>query len=366
MRYRYRLIASLAVAFVALTAWTIAAQVRRKPDPTIPGSPPRDILDVYFVDVEGGQATLFVSPSGESMLVDAGFPGERDAGRIAEVAERAGVKQIDYFVNTHYHSDHVGGLAALAAKIPVRAFVDHGANSESLTTAMTGRGTVQAFDAYVAVRNKGKHILVRPGDSVPIKGLDVQIVSSAANVITGPMSGAGAPNPACAGFEAKDEVKNPLLAGENAQSVGIVVALGRFRLLDLGDLTWNYEHRLVCPGNLLGAIDVYLTTHHGMDTSNLPALIEAVAPRVAIMNNGARKGGAIPTFQTLRRQPGRDVWQLHFAIPAGVEYNSIAPLIANLDETTAHFLKVTARQDGSFTVTNGRNDHRKDYPSRQP
>jgi competence protein ComEC len=319
-------------------------------------------LDVYFVDVEGGQATLFISPSGQTLLVDAGNPGERDAGRIADVAKQAGVSGIDYFVNTHYHGDHVGGLPQLAARLPIRTFVDHGPNVEDPAAGGTGRGTAQAFNAYVPIRDRGRHIVAKAGDTIPIAGLDVRVVSSAGRLITEPLPGAGARNPACEGFQPKDEAANPLLAGENAQSVGMVIGHGSFRLLDIGDLTWNREHGLACPRNLIGTVDVYLTTHHGMDISNLPALVKALAPRVAIMNNGPRKGGAIPTFQLLNGLPGlQDLWQLHFAMGAGTEHNAPETFIANPDDTTAHYVKVSARADGSFTVTNSRNGFQKQY-----
>jgi beta-lactamase superfamily II metal-dependent hydrolase len=323
----------------------------------------RDTLDVYFVDVEGGQATLFVSPSGQSVLVDAGFPGERDAGRIAEVAKLAGVTRLDYFVNTHFHTDHIGGIVPLVEKVPVATFVDHGPTIEPTPA---GRGGRSNYDAYVEIRGRGKYQLVKPGDALTLTGMSFDIVSAAGKLLTSPMTGAGALNPACAGFQPKDETANVQLGNENAQSVGMVIALGQFRLLDLGDLTWNREHELACPRNLLGTVDVYLTTHHGQDISNLPALVQAVQPRVAIMNNGGRKGGAVATFQTLRSvKTLEDLWQIHTAVAAGPE-NTSEPLIANLDDTTAHYIKLTARRDGSFTVTNSRNGHTKTYAARRP
>lgn len=323
----------------------------------------RDTLDVYFIDVEGGQATLFVSPSGQSVLVDAGFPGDRDAGRIAEVAKLAGVSRLDYFVNTHYHTDHIGGVVPLVEKIPVTTFVDHGPTIEPTPAGRAGRS---GYDAYVEIRGRGKYQLVKPGDAVSVPGISFDIVSAAGKLLTTPMAGAGAANPACAGFQPKDEAANVQLGNENAQSVGMVIALGRFRLLDLGDLTWNREHELACPRNLLGTVDVYLTTHHGQDISNLPALVQAVQPRVAIMNNGGRKGGAVATFQTLRSvKTLEDLWQIHTAVAAGSE-NTSEPFIANLDDSTAHYIKLTARRDGSFTVTNSRNGHTKSYAARQP
>ena len=321
------------------------------------------VLDVYFVDVEGGQATLFVTPSGQTMLVDAGFPGDRDASRIAEVATTAGVKQIDYFVNTHFHTDHIGGAATLAAKLPIRTFVDHGPNIEAPAAGATS-ATARAYTDYVALRGRGQYIVARPGDTLPVAGLGVSIVSAGDKMITAPLAGAGAANPACADFQPKDDASNPQLGNENAQSTGMVISYGRFRMLDLGDLTWNREHQLACPRNLIGTVDLYLTTHHGQNISNLPALVKAVAPRVALMNNGGRKGGNVETFQTLHALPGLlDLWQIHFAVAAGKEHNTADQLIANPDDTTSHYLKLAARNDGSFTLLNTRNNFSKQYPA---
>lgn len=328
---------------------------------------PRKDLNVYFIDVEGGQSTLFVSPSGQSLLVDTGWVGARDAGRIVAVAKQAGVTQIDYLVLTHYHGDHAGGVVDLAARIPIKTFIDHGPSMEET------RNVPQNYAAYLPVRGKGQHILAKPGDRLPIKGVDFQVVSSAAETITKPLPGAGAPNPLCAEFQPKDEAKDPLIGGENKQSVGMVISLGKFRMVDFGDLTWNKEHDLACPNNLIGRIDLYLVSHHGQDISSLPMLVHAMHPRVAVMNNGAKKGGAIATFETLKSSPGlQDLWQLHYAMDAG-DHNAPKEFIANLgvggtgtatgvpDEGTVYAIHVVARPDGSFTVTNMRNGLHKDY-----
>jgi beta-lactamase superfamily II metal-dependent hydrolase len=316
----------------------------------------RTALDIYFVDVEGGQSTLFVSPSKQSLLVDTGYPGTRDADRIASVVKQAGLTEIDYLVITHYHGDHVGGVPELAARVPIRTFIDHGPFMEQTLNVSKN------FEAYAPVRDKGQHIVAKPGDKLPIKGINVQVVSSATALITKPLRGAGAENPLCADFQPKDEVKDPLLAGENAQSVGMVISLGNFRMVDFGDLTWNHEHGLACPKNLIGTVDLYLTTHHGQNISGLPMLVYALHPRAAVMNNGAKKGGAADTFQILHRLPGlADLWQLHYAVDAGSENNSPEQFIANPDETTAYYIKVTAEQDGSFAVTNSRNGYHKEY-----
>lgn len=325
-------------------------------------------LNVYFIDVEGGQSTLFVTPAGQSLLVDTGWAGARDADRIVAVAKQAGVSQIDYLVLTHYHGDHAGGVVDLAARIPIKTFVDHGPPMEET------RNVPQTFAAYVPVRGKGQHILAELGARLPIKGADFQIVSAAAQTISKPLPGAGAPNPSCADFQPKDEVKDPLVGGENKQSVGMVISLGKFRMVDFGDLTWNKEHDLACPNNLIGTIDLYLVSHHGQDISSLPMLVHAMHPRVAIMNNGAKKGGAIATFETLKSSPGlEDLWQLHYAMDA-TDHNMPEKFIANLgqggtaqtgvpDESTVYTIHVTARPDGSFTVTNLRNGQHKDYPA---
>jgi competence protein ComEC len=313
-------------------------------------------LQITFIDVEGGQATLFVTASGESMLIDAGYEGfnERDADRIAAEAKRAGVSRIDYMIVTHYHRDHVGGVPALAARIPIGTFVDHGPTVEK------GEQPDALFAAYVKTRQKGRHLQVKPGDRLPIPGLDTWIVSSAGEVLRQPLAGAGSANPLCREF-----VPKPDDPTENARSVGMLIGYGRFRLLDLGDLTWNKEHGLACPTNLLGRVDVYLTTHHGTPSSGPAVLVHAVAPRVAVMNNGSKKGGSPEAWKTVRTSPGlEDFWQLHYAADAGPGHNVTEAFIANLDESTAHAIRLTAYQDGRFSVTNTRNGHTVAYQAR--
>ena len=282
-------------------------------------------LDIYSIDVEGGQSTLFVSPAGESLLVDAGTPGERDAGRIVAVAKQAGLTQIDYLVVTHYDGDHVGGVKDVADRIPVKNFVDHGPrvnpDGAPAPTPQQQANLDRTDGAYASAVATGRHIVVKPGDKIPIKGLDVDVVSGAGKVITKSLPGGGAPNALC-----RDYAAHPVDTTENINSVGMVIgAFGRFRMLDLGDLTWNTEHNLACPNNLIGTVDVYLTTHHGLARSGVPALVEAIAPRVAVMNNGARKGGSVEVWDTLRKTKSiQDVWQLH--------YSEQRPISANFEE----------------------------------
>ncbi len=317
-------------------------------------SPSLATLDVYLVDVEGGQATLVVTPSRQSMLIDAGWPGleGRDASRIEAAMKQAGITSLDYLVVTHYHGDHVGGVPAIAARVPVGTFVDHGPTFESATD--------KGYTAYLEARARGKHLQVKPGDRIPLAGVDVTVVAAAGESIRAPLAGAGGPNPLCTAHQPQADD-----ASENARSVGVMIAYGAFRMADLGDLTWNKEHALACPANLLGDVDVYLTTHHGNPQSGPPALVHALAPRVALMNNGAKKGGAAAAWQIVKSSPGLiDFWQLHTSVSAGPEFNTAADLIANPDESTAHGLKLSARADGSFTVTNARNNITKTYPAR--
>jgi competence protein ComEC len=313
-------------------------------------------LEIDFIDVEGGQATLIVSPSGESVLVDAGWPGfnGRDADRIAAAAKKAGLTRIDYLIVTHYHTDHVGGVPAIAAKLPIGTFVDHG------DTVEHDQQGDALYRAYLQVRDKEKHLQAKPGDTIPIKGLDVRVVTAAGEHITTPLPQGGQPNPLCASFPARDPDPS-----ENARSVGIVVTFGAFRFVDLGDLTWNKEHDLFCPNNEIGPVDLYLTTHHGLNQSNAPVAVHAMRPRVAVMNNGAKKGGSPEAWQTVHDSPELlDLWQVHYAVAGGADHNVAEKFIANMDETTWFGITVTAQRDGSFTVTNTRNGQSKRYPSR--
>lgn len=314
-------------------------------------------LDIYFIDVEGGQATLLVTPRKESLLVDAGWPGfgGRDADRIIAAARKAGLDKIDYLMVTHYHRDHVGGVEQLAAKFPIGTFVDHGKNNE------TGRGAEELSASYERAMAKSKHLVLKPGDKIPMKDVDVTAVTANGEMIAKNLAGGGKPNPMCGDAPKKDPDPS-----ENARSLGIYVRFGKFRFVDLGDLTWNKELELVCPNNRLGPVDVYLTTHHGMDASGPPAIVHALAPRVAIMNNGAKKGGAPPAWRAVKASPGlEDLWQVHFALGGGKEANVAEDMIANIDEACKGFgLMVSAEKSGAFKVTNERNGNSKQYAAR--
>ncbi|HUA18440.1 MAG TPA: MBL fold metallo-hydrolase [Bryobacteraceae bacterium] len=313
-------------------------------------------LEVFFIDVEGGQSTLIVSPSGQSLLIDTGWRGfeGRDAARILQAAKAAGVKKIDYLLITHYHADHVGGVRALADQMKIANFVDHGPNTED------SRTTKEDYADYVRIIQRGEHLVVKPGDSVPVKGLTVTVLTAAGQHIQAPLAGAGQPNPYCASTPMR--APDPT---ENAQSLGVLITSGSFRMLDLGDLTWNKELELMCPNNPIGTVDVFLVSHHGLNQSNSPALVDAVHPRVAIMNNGAKKGGSPDAWQIVKDSPGlEDLWQLHYAFDGGKEHNMPDPFIANIDaESDGNYIRLTVESNGSFTVYNQRNKYQKVYKS---
>jgi competence protein ComEC len=312
-------------------------------------------LDIYFIDVEGGQSTLVVTPAGESLLIDTGYAGNdgRDPERILMAARDAGIQQIDYLLITHFHDDHLGGAPELSRLIPIETFVDYRDAVDKTDWV------VKPFEAYAEVRALGRHIVARPGERIPLRGVDVQFVSSNAATIVEALRDGGEPNPLCESAE-----RAPGEPIENPRSTGIHLSFGRFRFVDLGDLSGKPLFALFCPNNLLGPVDVYLVPHHGgADTASPNAF--AMRPRVAIMNNGATKGGVAEGFAALHRAVAsfglEDVWQVDKSGNAGA-VNFPDDQIANLDDTTSHWIKISASEDGAFTVTNARTGRTKHYP----
>jgi beta-lactamase superfamily II metal-dependent hydrolase len=357
------------VAALALTAAPVRAQQ------------PQQSLRIWLIDVEGGGATLFVSPTGETLLVDTGNGGQnatRDANRILDAMRAAGVSRIDHLVTTHWHGDHYGAMREVAGGAPIAHFIDHGPTVETAQAAIDF-----LRDVYPTLYEGARHTVAQPGDRIDVRGLEVTVLTSAKRVIDEPVAGGGAPNPYCGAF-----VPQPEDMGENAQSVGIHVRFGEFRLLHLGDLTVNTEYELMCPNNPIGTVDLWVVSHHGQPISNAPVLVHAIEPRVAIMNNGTRKGGQPAAMQVIHSAPGlEDLWQLHFSQLSGQEYTVPGVFIANgLDQEfeampiapitppvgggappppahngQAFWIAVSAREDGSFTVTNARNGFTKEY-----
>ncbi len=309
-------------------------------------------LQIYFIDVEGGQSTLIVTSQKQSLLIDAGFAGERDADRIVRAAKAAGIKQIDYVLITHYYGDHVGGVTDLLKKIKVGTFVDHGENQED------SDATKKHYANYVAAIAHFPRVVLRPSQGVPLKGLTLQVLAAAGDHITDPLPGAGEANIYCA-----SEKQPPDDTSENSRSLGVLITYGRFRFLDLGDLTEQKALELVCPNNLIGNADLYLATHHGGYPDNPRALVWALHPRVVVINNGPRKGGNPQAWQIIHDSPDlEDVWQLHYALDSDKQHNSAEAFIANVDDKSdGHYVKVEASSDGRFRVTNSRNGIERNY-----
>ncbi len=313
-------------------------------------------LDIYWVDVEGGAATLIVTPAGQSLLIDTGNPGsdDRDAKRIFAAAQSAGLKKIDYLLTSHYHSDHVGGAPALAKMIPIEHYLDHGESVEPSPL----------WNAYKALA-EGKRTILKPGDRIPLKGVDsVVVVASNGDTLKQPLPGGG-PNPYCKDAQQKDPDKT-----ENQRSVGVILTYGKFKFGDLADLTWDKEMELACPVNQLGTVTLLQATHHGFyaDYSGAPAHLFALKPEVVVVNDGPRKGLMPPAWEKIQKIPGlQDVWQSHLALGNDRQHNTADDMIANMEPTPqckGYAIKASVSRDGTYTVTNTRNGFTKTYTSK--
>jgi len=321
--------------------------------------PAAKTLDMWVVDSEGAKSVLLVSPGGQSMLIDTGFPGfnGRDTNRILEACKAAGVTKIDVLVITHYDMDHVNNAPSVVAKIPVDLFVDHG------PAAVTDPGTTRAVTAYDALWANAKHLVVKPGDKIPFKGMDVTVITAAAEHLQTPLKGAGKPNPACADTQPRVwSARDDQDASENGHSLSLLFTYGKFRMMDMGDLTWNREMQLMCPNNPIGAVDLFTTGNHGNDNASSPALLDGLKPRVIVMDNGERKFGAATVMRTLKAVPGlQALYLMHWSANAPND-NPPDEFIANLhDSPDGKWLKISADQNAVITVTNQRTGATKTY-----
>ncbi len=329
-----------------------------------PANAENSSLKVYFIDVEGGQATLFVTPGPHALLIDTGWEGNngRDADRIVAAAHGAGLTRIDDVLITHFHQDHVGGVPQLLARIPVGTLIDHGVNREESDPAT--HAVYVDYQKVLASPGTPQRIIAHVGQVLPIAGMQVEVVSADGQLITKPLpdagTGAGSPNPACKQTEVR-----PTDQTENARSLGVVLHFGKTTLVDLGDLTWDKERLLMCPNNLLGHAEVYIVSHHGWDHSGSPAFVNGLSPRLAIMDNGGTKGGSPAAWQTIQYSPGlEDLWQLHYAEASGPLYNVPDERIANLKGgADGNELVLTVTRDGTLSVFSARTGATRTYPA---
>jgi beta-lactamase superfamily II metal-dependent hydrolase len=320
-------------------------------------------LDLYFIDVEGGAATLIVTPFKESILIDSGYPDNqaRDLDRIIHVAKDvAGLKKIDHAVVSHWHLDHFGNHAALAAKFGIGQFWDRGI-PDDLAEDPQYPDRIAAYRAASQNASKALHV----GDSLPLKSgktpLTVKVMTSGREVL----SGGGESNP----FIDRHQPQ-PDDPSDNSASLSLLLGFGDFRFLTCGDLTWNTEARLVTPLNPVGKVDLFMVTHHGLPVSNNPALVLAIDPVVAVMCNGPKKGGAEQTMKTLKEvQSLKDWYQLHLNVDLDPKLQAPSEFIANAAPTAdckGQWVKASIAPDGdSYSVQIGPDGEQRQYKTRE-
>lgn len=335
---------------------TVTAVFAAQAGPAPSGPPKPATLDIYWIDVEGGASTLVVTPAGQSVLMDAGFAGfnDRDAARIEHVVRKeAGLQQLDFVLISHFHGDHAGGLGALSRRVKIGAFVDHGDSVEGQSGA--GGQLWSEYRQIVGTRRR----TVKPGDRLPLKGVELVFVAAHGQVLSAALADAQ-PNQLCGSFKPQEEDR-----GENGRSLGYLLRSGKFEFVNLGDLSWNFQHRLACPVNVLGRVDLFQVTHHGTRDDVLAQQMWPMAPTVAVMNNGPAKGAGAVAVETVQKSPGlEDLWSLHRAINNDAAHNAQERLTANLGGTegcAGAWIRARVDAGGTYTLTNSRNGFSKTY-----